>query len=332
MTSAGSVSKSEQPVVAITREVPGVARVDGAAVRVARGNPRLSRSELLEFVRGATVIGSMFHDAVNDELLDAAGPQLKGVCNYAVGVDNIDFAACARRGLIVASTPDVVTEGTANMAMGLILAVARRFIEGDRFVRSGEWAKRNDVHAGSWLGMHLSGQTLLIVGAGRIGKAVALRALAFGMRIEYVARRDHIDFEIAPLAARRVELDEGLRRADVVSIHTPLSPATRHLIDERRLGLLKPTAIIVNTARGPVIDEAALVKALRERRIWGAGLDVLEREPELTPGLAELDNVTFMPHVGSAEKFWRERMTQLVCENAAAIIAGTRPPGLVRVE
>lgn len=320
-----------EPLVCITRGVPGDVRIAGARVKVAPALPQMTRAELLDFVCGATVVGTMFHDRVDAEFLDAAGTQLKGVCNYAVGVDNIDLAECARRGVQVANTPDAVTEGTANMAWGLILAVARRIGEGDRFCRAGRFEKEGNVFPTGWLGMHLTGRKLLIVGAGRIGKAVAQRGLAFGMRIGYVARTRHMDFELAPLAAQRFELEEGLRCADVVSIHTPLTPETRHIINAQRLGMMKPTAILVNTSRGPTVDEAALVEALRTKKIWGAGLDVFEEEPRIHPVLLGLDNVVMTPHVGSAELYWREQMTRLVCENAEAMVGGRRPPSLVAV-
>lgn len=319
-----------QPLVAITRAVPGEPNIPGARVVVAPALPQMNRAQLLEFVRGAAVVITMFHDRVDDAFLDAAGPGLKGVCNFAVGVDNIDLAACAKRRIPVTNTPDAVTEGTANLAMGLILATARRITEGDRFVRAGRFEHEGNVFPTGWLGMHLTGQTLLIVGAGRIGRAVALRAQAFGMRVLYVARSNHLDFELAPLAARRVELDEGLAEADVVSVHTPLTPQTRHLIDARRLARMKSTAILVNTARGPIVDEAALAQHLKQRRIWGAGLDVFEQEPKVHPDLLTLDNVVLTPHVGSAERRYREMMTAMACANAAAILEGRTPPNEVK--
>ncbi|MBX3359124.1 MAG: D-glycerate dehydrogenase [Phycisphaeraceae bacterium] len=317
------------PLVVVTRQVPGTISVPGAEVRF--GPPeQLSRADLLTLVRGATVIVSMFHDLVNAELLDAAGQQLKGVCNFAVGYDRIDVAECARRGVTVTNTPDAVTEGTANMAWALLLATARRLAEADRFVRSGQFERRGPLGITEFLGMHLTGQTMLIVGAGRIGRAVALRALAFGMRIVYASRSRNVEFEIAPLAARRVELDEGLALADVVSIHTPLTEQTRHLIDARRLALMKPKAILINTARGPIVDEAALAAALAANRLWGAGLDVFEHEPKVHPGLLTLDNAVFAPHIGSAELRWREVMTEMVSANARAILAGQNPPNQVK--
>jgi lactate dehydrogenase-like 2-hydroxyacid dehydrogenase len=332
---------SAHPVVGITRCVPVRGRpvgepplIEGCRVVMGRAEPQMSRGELLEFVRGAgaSAVITMFHDRVDAEFLEAAassGVPLRGVCNFAVGYDNIDVDACRARGVWVSNTPDAVTEGTANLAWALLLAAGRRLVEADRFVRSGRWAREGNGFPAGWCGVHLTGQTLLIVGAGRIGRAVALRGTAFGMRVEYVARRRHLEFEQAPLAARRVDLDEALPRADAVSIHVPLTPQTRGLIDARRLGLMKPTAVLVNTARGPIIDEGALAEALASRRIWGAGLDVFEREPEVHPGLLTLDNVVLSPHIGSAEGYWREEMTRLACESAAAAAHGRRPPNCV---
>ncbi|MBL8764022.1 MAG: D-glycerate dehydrogenase [Phycisphaerae bacterium] len=327
---------SQLPKVVITGAVPVRGRAIGAApempgveVVMAPVSPKPTPEELRGLVRGADVIISMFYQRVDVALLDAAGMGLRGIVNYAVGFDNIDLGACRERGLLVANTPDAVTEGTANLAWGLILACARRLVEADGFVRSGAWEKQGPLSITDFLGVHLTGRTLLIVGAGRIGKAVGLRGLAFGMRVEYAARSRHVDFELAPLAARRVELDEGLARADVVSIHTPLTPETRHLIDARRLGLMKREAILINTARGPIVDEAALASALQERRLWGAGLDVFEREPRVDPLLREQSNAVMAPHIGSAERYWREVMTEMVCENARAMLEGKRPPNLL---
>lgn len=317
------------PIVAVTRAVPGKIEIADSIVRIAPATPQMSRGELLAFVQGASVVVSMFHDRVDDELLNAAGAQIRGVCNFAVGIDNIDLAACGRRGVTVTNTPDAVTEGTANIAFGLLLAVARKIVEGDRFCRSGGFEQHGNTFPIGWCGMHLTQQTMLIVGAGRIGRAVALRASAFGMRVLYSSRTRHMDFEQSPIAGSRIDLDEGLSVADVVSVHTPLTPQTRHIIDERRLGLMKPTAILINTSRGPTVDEAALAAALAQRRIYGAGLDVFEHEPKIHPGLIGLDNVVMTPHIGSAELYWREQMTKMVSENAAAILRGQRAPNTV---
>ncbi|MEM7754784.1 MAG: D-glycerate dehydrogenase [Planctomycetota bacterium] len=318
-----------QPIVIATRVVPGELAVPGASVRIL-GDGHASREALLAAAGEADVLVTMFADKVDAEVVEAgAAGRLRGVCNFAVGHNNIDLAACARHGITVTNTPDAVTEGTANMAWMLTMAVARRLIEGDRFARTGAWAEGGPLAMGDFLGQDLTGKTILIVGAGRIGYATAQRALAWGMNVLYVARSRKWAFELAPMAARKVDLHEGLRKADVVSVHTPLTNKTRHLIGEAELGLMKPTAILVNTSRGPVVDEDALARALESKRIWGAGLDVFEDEPRVHPGLVGLDSVTMMPHVGSAEKRYREEMTAMVGRNAAAILRGDRAPNVV---
>lgn len=319
--------ETRRPVVIATRAVPGTLEVPGAEVRIlGEGCP--DRGEVLRAAGEADVLVTMFSDRVDAELLDAGRGRLKGVCNFAVGVNNIDLAAARERGVAVTNTPDAVTEGTANMAWLLTMAVARRLVEGDRFARSGAWASHGPMAMGEFLGLDLTGRTILIVGAGRIGYATASRALAWGMRVLYTARTRKWAFELAPMNARRVALDEGLREADVVSLHTPLTEETRHLIGRDELEMMKTTAILVNTSRGPVIDEDALAEALSSRRIWGAGLDVFENEPHVHPGLVGLDNVTMMPHVGSGEIRYREEMTRMVGLSASAILAGQRPPNL----
>lgn len=316
------------PVVCIARRLPGEVSIPGAEVRIA-GDGALSREALLAFVRGATILITWVSERVEGAVMDAAGPGLKAVCNFAVGTDNIDLAAAKERGIIVTNTPGAVTEGTADMAWALILGVARRLTVSDRFSRSPRYPATGPLGPDEFLGQDLAGKNLLIVGAGRIGYAVALRSMGWGMRALYHARSRHLDFEMAPLAARRVELDEGLALADVVSIHTPLTPETRHLINDRNLRLMKRDAILVNTARGPVVEEAALARALREERLWGAGLDVFEREPEIHPDLLALDNCILTPHIGSASRWSRGMMTRMVCENAVAVLAGRAPPNRV---
>ncbi len=320
---------SNVPIVAFCRSVPGEIEIPGAEVK--RGPQRaMSRPDQLAFVKGASVVVTWVSEKVNAEFLDAAGPQLKGVANFAVGVDNIDLPECARRGIIVTNTPGAVTEGTADMAWALLLAVARRIPTSDRFARGKDYPAMGPLGPDEFLGQDLTGKTLLIVGAGRIGYAVALRSMGWGMRVLYTARSRHLEFEMAPLGARRVKLDEGLREADIVSLHTPLTPETRHLINAGNLALLRPGAILINTARGPVVDEAALVEMLKAGRIWGAGLDVFEREPEVHPGLIGLDNCVLTPHVGSASRWSRTTMTRMVCENARAMLAGLSPPNRVK--
>lgn len=320
-------------LVVATRNLPGTPSVPAGDIRIDfRNGPveRPSREQVLAHIRGADAVISMFSDKVNAEFLDAAGPQLRGVCNLAVGYENFDLAECARRGVVVTNTPNAVTEGTADMAWLLILAVGRRLVEADRFVRSGQWQQRGPLSMADFLGADLTGRSLLIVGAGRIGCATALRSIGWGMKVLYVARTRHWDFELAPLAAERVSLHDGLARADVVSVHTPLTPETRHLIDAKAFAAMKPGAIFVNTARGPVVDEQALVDALKSGRLFGAGLDVFEREPEVHPDLLSLPNVTLAPHIGSAEAKYRAMMTEMACTNAAAILQGHEPPNRVR--
>jgi glyoxylate reductase len=320
--------QSTSPVVVVTRRVPGEIEIPGVLVRMGTGE--LSpREKTLQMVAGAAVVVTMFTDRVDDAFLDAAGAGLKGVCNFAVGHDNIDLDACRHRGVIVTNSPDVVTEGTADMAWALILAVARRMVLADRYARSEAYPAHGPLGMDEMLGADLTGRTLLIVGAGRIGFATAMRSIGWGMRVLYVARSRHWDFELAPLAAQRVTLEEGLERADVVSIHTPLTDETRHLIDGRAIDRMKRGAILVNTSRGPVIDEGALAAALKAERIWGAGLDVYENEPVIHPDLIGLDNAVLMPHIGSAEKRYREMMTQMVAQNASAILGGREPPNRI---
>ncbi len=263
------------------------------------------------------------------EFLEAAGAQLKAVCNYAVGTDNVDLAACKARGVMVTNTPNAVTEGTADMAWALILGVARRIVEADRFARSAEYPARGPLGPTELVGQDLTGKTLLIVGGGRIGFAVAMRSRGWGMRVLYVARNRHWDFELAPLAAQRVTLEEGLAQADVVSIHVPLNEQTRKMIDAKAFALMKASAIFVNTARGPIVDEQALVDALKAKRLYGAGLDVFEREPVVHPELIGMSNVILTPHIGSAAARYRVMMTEMALENARAVLAGTQPPNRV---
>lgn len=320
------------PLIAISRHLHGQFHAPGCTIRMHQDPLALSRPALKDFVKGAHAIVTWVSERVDAELLDAAGPQLKGVCNYAVGTDNIDLAECRRRNLVVTNTPDVVTEGTADLAWALILAVARRLNVADRFARSPDYPRLGPLGPDEFLGQDLTGKTLLIVGAGRIGRAVALRSLGWGMRTLYVARSRHWDFELAPLAAQRVELHDGLAQADVVSIHTPLTPETRRLIDAAAIARLKPTAILINTARGPIVDEAALAEALKHNRIWGAGLDVFEQEPRVHPDLIPLDNCVLAPHIGSAATRLRAMMTEMVAANATAVALGKPPPNPVALK
>lgn len=262
---------------------------------------------------------------VGADLLSRA-PKLRVVANLGVGVDNIDLRAAAARGVAVANTPDVVTEATADLGWALLLAVARRIVEADRDLRAHGfpgWA-----FLPPHLGVDVHGKVLGVVGFGRIGQAVARRGRGFGMEVLYASRSPKPDAEKA-LPAQRVPLDELLARSDFVVLCVPLTPDTRHLIGERELRLMKREAILVNIARGPVVDEGALVRALRERWIGGAGLDVFEEEPKVHPGLLDLPNVVLTPHIGSGTEETRRRMADLAADAVLAVLSGRVPPNLV---
>ncbi|WP_309130337.1 D-glycerate dehydrogenase [Brevibacterium sp.] len=287
------------------------------------GTESISREELLRRVAGAEAIVSLLTERIDGELLDAAGPQLKVVANVAVGYDNIDVPACTDHGVTATNTPGVLTDATADIALSLILMATRRLGEGERIIRSGESWKWGMFFL---LGSSLQGKTLGIVGMGGIGQATARRAKAFGMEVVYQSRSE-IDPQIAgELGARRVDLDELLAISDVVSLHCPYGPATHHLIGAEQLEAMKTSAYLVNTARGPIVDEAALANALREGVIAGAGLDVFEKEPQVHPELLVLDNVVLVPHLGSATVETRTAMAVLAADNALAVLAGEQPP------
>jgi glyoxylate reductase len=256
-----------------------------------------------------------------------AAPRLRVIAVAAVGYNLIDVAAATRRGILVTNTPGVLTETTADMAWALMLATARRVAEGDRFVRAGRW---KGVTWSLMLGRDVQGATLGIIGLGRIGKAIARRASGFGMRVLYHTRRP--DPEAERLGAAYRSKADLLREADFVVLSVPLTPETRGLIGDAELALMKPSAYLVNVARGPVVDEAALVRALQEGRLAGAGLDVFEDEPRVHPALVELDQVVLTPHIGSASRATRLAMATRAAENCVAALAGQRPPNLVNPE
>lgn len=314
------------PLFAVTTRLPDPApellRAAGE-LRAAEISGVLAREQLLELVAGADVLLAQLGDRVDDELLVAAGPGLRCVCNVAVGFDNVDLEAAARRGVAVTNTPGVLDDATADLALGLILAATRRLGEGERLLRSGApWRWSMDF----LLGRGLRDKLLGVVGLGAIGGRVAERARAFGMRVAYHNRGAAPAELVACLEAERLELDELLARADVLTLHTPLTAETRHLVGARELGLMKPTATLVNTARGPVVDEAALAAALRTGEIAAAGLDVFEREPEVHPQLLELENVVLVPHLGSATVETRAAMAELAARNAIAAARGEPLP------
>lgn len=287
----------------------------------------IGREALLRRVAGADAVVSLLTERIDAELLDAAGPQLKVVANVAVGYDNIDVPACTERGVVATNTPGVLTDATADIAFGLILMATRRLGEGERLIRSGQDWKWGMFFL---LGSGLQGKTLGVVGMGAIGQATARRAKAFGMEIVYQSRSEIDPGIAAELGARRVDLDELLSVSDVVSLHCPYGPATHHLIGAEQLVAMKDSAYLVNTARGPIVDEAALAAALREGRIAGAGLDVFEHEPQVHPELLELDNVVLLPHLGSATVETRTAMAVLAADNVLAVLGGHRPPTPIR--
>jgi glyoxylate reductase len=317
------------PRIVITRPLPGepvklLAQAGFHNVWINPNDERLSRPALLDAVRGAVaVLATPADTLINAEFFDAAGPQLKIVSNYAVGVDNTDLKEAKKRNIIVGHTPHAVTEPTADIAWLLLLGAAKRASEGERLLRSGQW---KGVAPLQLLGRRVIGKTLLIVGAGRIGLATARRSIGWQMNVLYHARSNHPEFEKPPINARRVPLEDGLRQADFVSIHTPLNESTRHLINAQRLAMMKPTAILINTSRGGVIDEAALVEALGAKKIAAAGLDVYEKEPQLAPGLIELDNTFLLPHLGSATVEDRIWMMEIAVANIIAVLKGEPVP------
>ncbi len=315
-----------RPPVLLTRRVPSsvMARLEAACdVDLYDGAGPIPRDELLRRVPGKQALLCLLTDRVDREVIDT-GRDLRVIANIAVGYDNVDVACAASRGIPVKNTPDVLTEATAEFTWALILAVTRRVAEGERVLRGGRWR--------GWgldfmLGMELRGKALGVVGMGRIGSAVAARAPAFGMRVvchtENVHRRGEDDRPVPPFDV--VSLDELLATSDVVTLHVPLTPGTRHMIDRAALARMKRSAYLVNTSRGPVVDEEALAWALGERLIAGAALDVYEREPQVHPALLALDNVVLAPHLGSATTETRTAMADLAVRNVLEVLDG-RPP------
>lgn len=289
----------------------------------------MERADLIARLDGYDGVVCMLTDRIDAEVL-AQNPQLKVVANVAVGFDNIDVAAADKLGIVVTNTPDVLTETTADLTLALILAVARRIPEADAFVRSGAWER--------WklrpeqVGTDVHGKVLGLFGMGRIAKAVARRAaLGFGMEVLYTARRELATDE-NDVGAARVELDELLERSDVLSLHAPLTPETRNVIGARELARMKDTAILINTARGPLVDAEAVADALDAGRLWGAGLDVFAQEPEVEASLLALrERVVLAPHIGSATVQARQQMSRKALTNARAVLEGRTPPNPVRL-
>jgi glyoxylate reductase len=323
------MSAQDRPEVLVTRRLPQEAldRISSrCAMSLYDGEGAMPREQLLTEAAGKAGAITLLTDRVDDEFLDAAGPALKIVANYAVGFDNIDVDACTRHGVLASNTPEVLTETTADTAFALMMAAARRIAEGDRFLRSRAgwiWGPL------MMLGQDVHHKTLGIVGFGRIGQALARRARGFGMRVIYHDTYPPPAEIERELGAERRDLEDLLRESDFVSLHTNLTPQTRHLINADRLAIMKPTAVLVNTSRGPVIDEEALARALQEGQIFAAGLDVFEREPSVHPGLLECDNAVLIPHLGSATVETRLAMANLAADNLFAALEGRRPPTLL---
>jgi glyoxylate reductase len=308
------------PIVIVRTPVPEGAYAPLEGVAALRAVPsEVPRAGLLAALGEAVGLVTFLTDQVDAELL-AAGPRLQVVANYAVGVNNVDFAAARARGVWITNTPDVLTEATAELAVGSMIALLRRFAEGERELRAGRFGGWTPTYL---VGEGLAGKTLGIVGFGRIGRAVAVRAAAFGVKVVYASS---VEVAPAPAAARRMSLEELLTTSDVVSLHVPLTAETRHLIDARALARMKPSAVLVNTARGPVVDEAALARALHGHRIAGAAIDVYENEPRVHPELLAAPSTLLLPHLGSNTRSARLAMGELAARNVVAVLRGERPP------
>jgi lactate dehydrogenase-like 2-hydroxyacid dehydrogenase len=314
--------------VYVTRELPAksleMLRAACDRVDVNPDDRVLTRDELLESVAGRDGVLCLLTDSIDDEVFAAAGPQCRMFANYAVGFNNVDVDAATRRKILISNTPGVLTETTADLAWALMLAVSRRIVESDNYFRTGRWTGWGPMQ---FLGHDIHGATLGIVGAGRIGTATGLRAAGFNMNILYTSNKEND--ALNAIGGRRVHLDALLAESDFVSIHVALNDQTRHYISDRQLKRMKPSAYLINTTRGPVIDEKALVRALQKKVIAGAALDVYENEPAPAPGLVDLDNVVCIPHLGSATEATREKMAVMAAANLLAGLRGQRPPNLV---
>lgn len=321
------------PTIYVTRKIPEVGlamlREKGFTIEVSDKDGVLTQEELLTALKQKPYDGvlCLLTDTINATVFDAV-PSAKIFANYAVGFNNIDIAEAKKRGITITNTPGALTNTVAERAMGLILAVAMRLTEGDRLVRSGTWDGWGPMQL---LGSDISGSTLGILGAGRIGSRLAYHCQkGFDMTVIYYDVKRNEEFERATGARFCATPEEVLKEADIVSIHVPLLDSTKHLINAERLSMMKPTAYLVNTSRGPVIDEAALVAALKAGTIAGAGLDVYENEPKTTPGLAECANAVLTPHIASATKKARDEMAHLAAENLIAFFGGKTPPNSVQ--
>jgi glyoxylate reductase len=320
----------KKPQVVVTRKLPDATEtrmMELFDVRLNIGDEPMSREQLAEAVKTSAVLVPTVTDTIDAGLIGEAGKKLKLIANYGTGIDHIDLAATKEKKITVTNTPDVLTEDTADMTMALILAVPRRLVEGERTMRSGEWSGWSPT----WmLGHRIFGKRLGIIGMGRIGQAVARRARGFGLSIHYHNRNPvHEEIETELEATYWESLDQMLARMDFISVNCPHTPATYHLLSARRLALLQPHAVIINTSRGEVIDENALTKVLQAGDIAGAGLDVFEHEPAVNPKLLALDNVVLLPHMSSATFEGRVDMGDRVILNIQSFVDGHAPPDRV---
>jgi len=326
-----------KPKIFITRKIPDQAFQLLKKSFDVTGNPEnrsLASKEIAAHIKDVQGLYCFLSDRIDREII-GSGPALKAIANYAVGYNNIDSEAAAARGIIVTNTPDVLTETTADLAWALMLSVARHVAAGDRFVRKERFVFWDPF---GFLGLDIYGVTLGIIGFGRLGQAVAARALGFGMKILYTdpqsppplfTHQEAIGKGMVEGNILAAPLDELVRTADIITIHAPLTPETRHLMNRERLYRMKKHGILINTSRGPLIEEEALIDLLKEEKIFGAGLDVYEREPEVPQGLASLDNVTLLPHAGSATRKTRLAMAMLAAKNLIAALTGRTPPNRV---
>jgi glyoxylate reductase len=320
-----------KPSVYVTRMIPE-ACIDQLRkhfdVDVNPDDRALSYDELKQRVRGKNAIVSLLTDTIDGGLLDAAGPQCKIVANYAVGFNNFDLKAATERNVILTNTPGVLDDATATLAFTLLLATARRIAEADAYLRAGKWRGWAPMF---FVGLDVDRRTLGIAGLGRIGKNVARKAAGFDMKIIYSDVNRDLAFE-KEHNATYVDKATLLKDSDFLTLHVPLLPQTKHYIGAAELKQMKKTAVLINAARGPVVDEKALVEALRAKTIWGAGLDVFEDEPALAPGLAELDNVVIVPHIASATAETRFKMGEIAVNNVIKVLTGKAPDTCVNPE
>ena len=326
-------SRLARPRIFVTQPVAKGAIARLRKVATVKVNPESSRiipkKTLVAAVRKSDILFSLLHDRIDRDVI-AANPALRAIASQSITPDNIDVAEATRRKIPVTVVPAIVAEATADINFGLMLMVARRMVEGDRMVHKGRFPGSQSNHL---VGAAVYGKTIgLVGGGGRIGTAVARRARGFGMRVLYWTPRRKPESLEREMAMIHVPLDQLLKEADFVSLHSPLRPETRHQIGAREFALMKPTAFLINTARGAIVDEAALARALKKRQIAGAGLDVFEHEPDVTPGLLAMPNVVTTPHLGSAVMEVREQMANIVVDNILALLDGKTPPNCVNPE